>query len=139
MSGPAGQTRHLARAKRHHGNSRPRGQPSLIVTIIDTSSTPTWTTYKTHSRDLKRMSSTDWEGANVKRTSQDLVDARRASAHRARFHNQNLVPRRAAVANKKEADPAPRAKTSERVLEQMRTDRTGSLPRHPRPNWFSGR
>ena len=134
-SGPAGQTRRLSRAKRHHRNLKSRGrQPSLIATII---STPTWTTYETHSRDLKRTSSTDWGRVNAKRTSQDLVDVRKASAHRARFHNQNLVSRRAAVANKKEADQIPRTKTSEQALRQMRTGRVGSLPRHPRQSWSS--
>jgi hypothetical protein len=138
--GPAGQTRHLVTcAKRRDGNSKPRGQPSLIATIINTDSTPTWTTYEPHYPDSKRVSSTGLEGANARRTSQDLVGVRRASARRPRFHNQNLVFRRAAVANKKEADPTPRTKTSEQALRQMRTGRTGGLPRHPRPNWSSGR
>ena len=119
--------------------TKPRGQPSLIATIIDTDSTPTWTTYETHYPDSKRVSSADWEGANTKRTSQDLVDMRKASARRPRFHNQNLVFRRAAVANKKEADPTPRTRTSGQALRQVRTGRAGSLPRHPRPNWSSGR
>ena len=137
---PAGQTQHLARTKRRRGNgSKPRGQPSLIATIIDTGSTQSWTTYETHSRDSKRISSTDLGGANARRTVQDLVDVRKASAHRARSHNQNLVSRRAAVASKKEADPTPRTKTSRQALRQMRTGRTGSLPHRPRPSWSSGR
>ena len=140
-TGAHGTTRCLEQAdsKRHHGKSKPRGQPSLIATIINTDSTPTWTTYEPHSPDSKRMSGTGWEGANAKRTSQDLADARRASAHRARFHNQNLMSRRAVVANKKETDSKPRTKTLEQAPWQMRTGRTGSPPRHPRPNWSSGR
>ena len=132
--------RRLVQVKRWHGNkSKPRGQPSLIATIIDTDSTPTWTTYETRFPDSKRVSSTDWGGVKSRETIQQLVDARRASAHRARSHSQNLVSRRAAVANKQETNPTSRTKTSEPALRQMRTDRTGSLPRRLRPNWSSAR
>ena len=128
----------LSRSKRRCGNeSKSRGWSSLITTIIDTDSTPTWTTYEAHSPDLKRMSSAGWERANAEETSQDLVDARRTSVHRARFHNQNLVSRRAAAAKKEEMDPKPRTKTVEQALRQLRRDRTGSLPRHLRQNWSS--
>ena len=113
----------------------PRGQPSLITAIINTDSTQTWTAYKMGSQDLNAVLSTGWGGANPEETSQDLV--RRALVHGARSHNQNLMFRRAAVANKKEEDPTPRTKTLEQALGQMRTDRAGSLPRHPRPNWTS--
>ena len=96
--------------------TRPAAQPSLIATIIDTNSTPTWTSYEAESLDLKRISCTNWGTAKAKRTSQDLVDMRRASAHRARFRNPDFVSRRAAVANKKEADPTLKTKTSEQAL-----------------------
>ena len=135
-----GDPHHLIHAKRQHEKgSKPRGQPSLIATIIDTDSTPTWTTCETHSPNLKQISSIDWEGANAKRTGQDLVIVTRASAHRVRSHYQNLMSRRAADPKRKEADPTSTAKTSEGALQQMRTDRTGSLLRHPQPNWSSGR
>ena len=129
----------ISRALNAIMGTKPRGQPSLIATIIDADSTPTWTTYETHYPNSKRVSSTDWGGINAKGTSQDLLGVRRASGHRARFHNQNPVSRRAAVANKKEVDPTPRTRTPGRALGQMRTGRAGSLPRHPRPNWSSGR
>ena len=114
------------------GMGTDRSPKALIPTIIDTDPTPTWTTCETHSSDLKRMSSTDWEGANASRTSQDLVIVTRASAHRARSRDQNLMSQRA-------VSPTSRTRTSERLTQQMRTNRTGSLPRHPRPNWSSGR
>ena len=135
-----GTSRHLARAKDHGGNeSQPRGQPSLIATIIDTDSTQTWTTYEAPSPNSKRISSAGSGGANAREINRGLVDVRRVLVRRARFLNQNLVSRRAAVANKKETDPKPRTKTSERALLRKRTHRTGSLRRHPRPNWSSGR
>ena len=81
--------------KRRHGNEskKPRGQPSLIPTIIDTDSTQTWTNYETDTFDLKRTWSIGWEGTNAKRTKRDLVIVTGASAHRARSHNQNLMSR----------------------------------------------
>ena len=134
-----GQTRRLALAERRHGNkSEPRGLPSLITTIINANSTPKWTTYETHSPDLKRVSSTVWGGASARETNPGLVDPRRASARRARFHNQNLASRRAVVASKKETERALEMEPSERALWQMITDRAGRLPPHLRPNWCSG-
>ena len=50
---------HLMNIKRQHGNEL---KPSLVITVIDIDLTPTWTTYETHSPDLKRVSSVDWEG-----------------------------------------------------------------------------
>ena len=133
---PPGQTRRLKLSKRRHGNrSEPRGQPSLIATIINADSTPTWTTCETHSPDSKRISSTNLGGTNARETNRGLADERRASVRQPRF----LAPRRAAVANEKETDPTPGKKPSERALGRMRTDQAGSLRRHLRPSWSSGR
>ena len=125
-------------AKRRDCNE-PGRHPSLIATIIDSDPARTWTTYEARSPNSKRISSTGWEGGNLRGTNQGLVGVKRASAHRTCPHSLNFTPQRAAVANEKETNPAPGAKTSELALRQLRTDWTGSLPRRHRPNWSSAR